>query len=187
MVDFGIGEMALAATVMSGITSAAGAAYTGMSQSAMYNYQAGVAQMNAEIAKRNAAYETALGEVQAQQQGMKTRATISQTRAIQGASGLDVNTGSGASVRESEFQLGGYDQQVIRAGAARRAYGFEVEASQDKAQAGAYRSAASNSEVSGMLGAFTSILGAGSSFGSKWMQGKALGLWGNSPDAFGGE
>ena len=176
MVDFGIGEMALAATVISGITSAAGAAYSGMSQAAAYNYQAGIAQMNAQIAKQNAAYETALGEVQAQQQGMKTRATISQTRAIQGASGLDVNTGSAASVRESEFQLGGYDQQVIRAGAARRAYGFEVEAVSDKAQANLDRMAADRSETAGMLKAFTSILGAGGSFASKWKQGQSTGM-----------
>jgi hypothetical protein len=184
MVDFGIGETALVMTLMSGAISAGGAAYSGMASAATYNYQAGVAQMNAQIAKQNAAYETALGEVQAQQQGMKTRATISQTRAVQGASGLDVNTGSAASVRSSEFQLGGYDQQVIRAGAARRAYGFEVEAVGDVAQANLDRMAARNSENAGMLKAFTSILGAGGSFASKWKQGQSTGI---VPDAFGGE
>src|SRR5712664_656746 len=176
MVDFGIGETALVMTLMSGAISAGSAAYGGMASAAAYNYQAGVAQMNAQIAKQNAAYEGALGEVQAQAQGMKTRAVISQTRATQGASGLDVNTGSAASVRESEFQLGGYDQQIIRSNAARRAYGFEVEAAGDIAQAGAYRAAGANSMTAGLLGAFTSILGGGGSFASKWQQGKSAGI-----------
>src|SRR5712664_1002145 len=149
--------ISLGLVVAAGVTGAAGSIFGGQASSAAYNYQAGVAQMNAQIAKQNAAYETALGEVQAQQQGMKTRATIAQTRATQGASGLDVNTGSAASVRESEFQLGGYDQQVIRAGAARRAYGFEVEATGDIAQANLDRMAARNAENAGMLKAFTSI------------------------------
>jgi hypothetical protein len=168
---------ALALTALGGITSAVGSIFGGQANAAMYNYQAGIAQMNAQIAKQNAAYEGALGEVQAQQQGMKTRSVISQTRANQGAGGLDVNTGTNAAVRTSELTLGQYDQAVIRSNAARRAYGFEVEASQDVAQAGAYRSAASTSQTAGLLGAFTSILGAGGSFASKWQQGKGAGLF----------
>jgi|SRR5882672_1277196 len=167
---------ALLLTAAAGVTNAVGSIFGGIANQGMYNYQAQVAQMNAEIAKRNAAYEGALGEVQAQQQGMKTRAVISQTRATQGASGLDVNTGSGAKVRESELQLGQYDQQIIRSNAARRAYGFEVEAAGDIAQAGAYRAAGANSMTAGLLGAFTSILGAGGSFASKWKQGQSTGM-----------
>ena len=167
---------ALALTALQGVTQAVGSIFGGMANQGMYNYQAQVAQMNAQIAKQNAAYEGALGEVQAQQQGMKTRAVISQTRATQGASGLDVNTGSSASVRSSELQLGQYDQAIIRSNAARRAYGFEVEAAGDIAQAGAYRAAGANSMTAGLLGAFTSILGAGGSFSSKWQQGKTSGM-----------
>ena len=168
--------ISLGLVVAAGVTGAAGSIFGGQASAAAYNYQAGIAQMNAQIAKQNAAYEGALGEVQAQAQGMKTRAVISQTRATQGASGLDVNTGSAASVRESEFQLGGYDQQIIRSNAARRAYGFEVEAAGDIAQAGAYRAAGENAMTAGLLGAFTSILGGGGSFASKWQQGKSAGI-----------
>jgi hypothetical protein len=176
MVDFGIGEIALASTILSGVAAAAGKMYSGAAASSMYNYQAGVAQMNAQIAKQNAAYEGALGETQAQQQGMKTRATISQTRANQGAGGLDVNSGTPAAVRTTELTLGQYDQAIIRSNAARRAYGFEVEAAGDVAQAEAYRMSAKTSETAGLLGAFTSILGAGGSFATKWQQGKTSGM-----------
>src|SRR5215471_3330383 len=125
-----ITAIGLGSTVMSGVVGAVGGVMGGQAQSNMYNYQAGIANLNATIAKQNAAYETALGEQQAQAQGMKTRATISQTRANQGAGGLDVNSGSNLQVRQSEAELGSYDMALIRNNAARRAYGQEVVATQ---------------------------------------------------------
>jgi hypothetical protein len=171
-----ISAIGLGSTVLGGITGAAGSIMGGNAKADYYNYQAGIAQLNAQIAKQNASYETALGEQQAQMSGMKTRATISQTRANQGAGGLDVNTGSNAAVRESELSVGQYDSALIRNNASRRAYGFEVEAVGDKAQANLDRMAASTSETSGLFDAASSILGAGSSFSSKWMQAKSAGL-----------
>ena len=160
----------LGATALGGITGAVGSIFGGQSQSAMYSYQAGIAAMNAKIAQQNAAYETAVGETRAQESGMKTRAVIGATRAQQGASGLDVNSGTNVSVRASEAELGSFDQALIRSDAARKAYGQEVVAAQETAQSQLDTMAASNSQTAGMLGAFTSILGAGSSFGSKFMQ-----------------
>jgi len=176
MVDFGIGEFALASTLLSGAVSAGGAAYSASAKSGAYSYQAGIAEMNAQIARQNAAYETALGEQKAQESGLKTRAQISQTRATQGASGLDVNSGSAAEVRKSEFVLGDYDQSVIRNNAARRAYGFEVESVSATAQASLDRYSASNSLTEGYIGAASSILGAGGSFASKWYGMRSVGV-----------
>jgi hypothetical protein len=172
MVDpISIGAMAtmsLGATAAGGITGAVGGLMKGSSESAMYGYQAGVAQLNAKIARQNAAYEVALGEQQAQTQGMKTRATISQTRANQGAGGLDVNSGSNVQVQSSEAELGSYDQALIRNNAARRAYGFEVKATEAEAQANLDTMAASTSRTAGYLDAFTSVLGSAASFGTKF-------------------
>lgn len=166
----------LGSTALGGITGAIGSIFGGDAQAAMYRYQAGIAQMNAQIARQNASYEMALGETQAQMEGMKTRAQISQTRASQGAGGLDVNTGTNASVRQSELELGQFDQSMIRSNAARRAYGDEVEAVQDTAQSQLDMYAAKTSQTSGFLGAFTSILGAGGSFSSKWIEAKQAGV-----------
>ena len=174
-------SLGLAATAAGGVTSAIGSIFGGQAQSSMYSYQAAVAQMNAEIARQNAAYELALGESQAQQQGMKTRGIISQTRANQGAGGLDVNTGTNAMVRQSELELGQFDQATIRSNAARRAYGDEVQAVQDTAQSQLDTMAASTSLTSGYLGAASSILGAGGSFASKWMQGQMYGAQASGP------
>jgi len=158
----------LGATALGGITSAVGSIFGGQSSAAMYNYQAGIAAMNAQIAKQTAAYDTAVGEVQAQQQGMKTRAQIGQTRAQQGASGLDVNSGSNVQVRASEAEIGAEDQALIRSNAAFNAYSAEVQAANDTAQGQVDTMAASNSQTAGLIGGFTSILGAAGSFGSKF-------------------
>jgi hypothetical protein len=175
-----LSTIALGSTVLGGVTGAAGSLFGGAASSNAYTYQAGIAQMNAQIARQNAAYETSLGEQQAQQSGMKTRAQISQTRAAQGAGGLDVNTGSNADVRKSELSLGDYDQAIIRNNATRRAYGFEVEAVSQDAQSNLDRYAASTSITSSYFGAASSILGAGSSFSSKWFSGMGAGLTGGA-------
>lgn len=179
MADFGIGEIALGASLLSGVVGAGGAIYGGMAQKSMYDYQANVAQMNAKIAQQNAAYEVAQGETQAQIQGMKTRATVGAIRAQQGASGLDINTGSSVEVRAGESEIGAFDQAVIRSNAQRRAYGFEVEAAGDVAQAALDREAGNTAELAGDIGGVSSLLGGIGSFGSKWLQGKSIGLWGS--------
>ncbi|HEX9613596.1 MAG TPA: hypothetical protein VGA05_08280 [Candidatus Bathyarchaeia archaeon] len=159
-----------------GITGAIGSIFGGEAKSEMYTYQAGIAAMNAKIAKQNADYETSLGEVQAQQLGMKTRAQIGETRAIQGASGLDLNSGSNLEVRVSEAELGVQDQAMIRSNAARRAYGQEIIAAQETAQSNLDMMAASNAKTEGFIGAASSILGAGGSVSSKWLQAGQMGV-----------
>lgn len=101
-------------------------------------YQAGVARINRDIAKQNASYSRDVGEVEAQQSGMKARADRGEMLATQGASGLSVAGGSATRVRESMVDIGQYNQALIRSSAARKAYGYEVEATQNEAQAGIY-------------------------------------------------
>ena len=52
-------------------------------------YQAGVADINKEIAKANAIYSRDVGEVEAQQAGMKAHSDMGEMIAQQGASGLE--------------------------------------------------------------------------------------------------
>lgn len=160
------------------ITGAIGSEYQGAAQSNMYGYQAGVAQINKQIAMQNADYERRVGEVKAQESGMKTGAVIAQTKTIQGASNLDVNRGSAADVRESEHAIGRQDQDIIRSNAARLAYGKEVEATQFESQSELYKMAQKTSKTAGHLGAISSILGGVSSVASKWTQAKSAGAFG---------
>lgn len=160
----------MGATVAGGLTSAMGSAYQGQAQSNMYTYQAGVADVNKKINLQNADYARATGEVEAQQSGMRTGAQIGTTKAVQGASGLDVNRGSNVQVRDSELAIGQENEGIIRSNAAKKAYGFDVEATQNEAQAGLYRMGADTSKTAAGYKVAGSLISTASSVASKWTQ-----------------
>jgi hypothetical protein len=153
-----------------GLTGALSSIMGGDSQSAMYGYKAGIAKQNAQIAKQNADYARKVGEVEAQRQGMETRFTVGKQKVAQAASGLDVDSGSAVDVRESTGDIGRQDQAVTRANAARKAYGFEVEAAEKEAEATMMEYAGKSSKKAGLLGAASSLLGGASSVSGKWLQ-----------------
>jgi len=133
--------------------------------------------VNKQIAQQNSEYARAAGESEAQAEGMKARAGIGETKAQQGAGGLDVNSGSNAQVRQSEEELGEYNQSVIRSNAAKKAYGYEVDAQNFQSQAALDQMASSTSKTSGFIGAVTSILGGAASVSGKWSQAKTAGVF----------
>lgn len=108
-------------------------------QSNIANYQAAVADMNQKIATSNANYSRDVGEVEAQQSGMKSRYDLGVMTANQASSGVSVSGGSATRVRESMIDIGYHDQATIRASAAMTAYGYDVEAVQYGAQADVQR------------------------------------------------
>lgn len=160
----------MAGSVAQGLLGAFGANVKGEADASAYQYQAGIARINEGIAKSNADYERHVGEIQAQQEGMKTAQDIGGTKATQAGSGVDVNKGSAAAVRDTQLEVGQYDQAMIRSNAARKAYGYEVEAVSEEAKARMAESASSNARTGGKLGALTSLISAGGSVASKWMQ-----------------
>lgn len=162
-----IGSMA--ATAIGSGVSAYGSMQSGAAKSNMYQYQAQVARINKQIQEQNEAYARDEGEVAAQQAGMKYRDVRARTMAAQSHSGIDVNRGTGVNVRESEVKVGQQEQAIIRADAAKRAYGFDLEAMQAEHQGVAYEYAAKDSKSAGTLGAISSLVSGAASVGSKWM------------------
>lgn len=175
----------MGATAGGGVLDAVGKLMKGGADASAYQYQAGVARINEQIAKGNADYERHVGEVQAQREGMKTAQDIGSTKAGQAGSGLDVSSGSGAAVRDTQLEVGQYDQALIRSNAARKAYGFEVEATSEEAKARMADSAASKSKTAGVLGALGSLISAGGSVAGKWIQYKPTFGGDNSDDPTG--
>jgi hypothetical protein len=152
----------------------------------MYKYQAGVAQVNAAIAKQDSAYATEAGGVEATNAGMRTRAEVGATRAGMAAGNVDITRGSGARVVSSETAIGQENEATIRANTAKRAYGFDVKGAADTAQAGAFDVAASTSKTSGILGAVSSVIGGAGNVAAKWAQyGQSFGT-GDPSDTGGG-
>jgi len=168
--------VSLGATAIGGGVGALGSLMGGQAQKNAYGYQAAVAQMNAKIANANAEHAVQVGEKEAQISGMQTRAQIGETKAIQSGTNLDVNKGSAVDVRASEADIGKDNEMTIRSNAAWTAYGYKVEAAKDTAQANLDMMAGENSQKSGLLGAFTSLLGGAGSVSGKWLEYQRQGI-----------
>ncbi len=165
-----IAAIGMAAGAAGGVIGGIGAKSQGDAQSNMYKYQAGVARVNATVAKQDADYAREAGEVEATNAGMRTRAEVGATRAGMAAGNVDINTGSGARVVKSEIEIGQQNEATLRANAAKRAYGFDVKAAGDTATAGAADVAATTSREAGDISAISTIIGGAGNVSSKWLQ-----------------
>lgn len=161
--------VALAGAGGGALLSAFGNYEGGLATKAQQNYQAQVASLNQTIAEQNANYARYAGEQEAQTEGMKVRSQIAETRATQGASGLDVGSGSAALVQKSEYDIGQQDIATIRSNAAKRAYGYQVAGVQYEAKSTLDKYKASQSKTAGDIAALGSLIGGAGSVSSKWM------------------
>jgi hypothetical protein len=98
--------MALVAGIAGAGISAYGSYESMEARSANAAYQARVAANNAKIAQQNAAMDIQSGEIQAANQGLKTRAAVGTIKAQEAAQGVDVNTGSFPHVRAAASEIG---------------------------------------------------------------------------------
>lgn len=170
--------ISMATTALGGGISALGQLQGGKASQAMYEYRAGVADVNRIIAEQNADYDLKVGEAQAQRVGMEGRYKVGQQVARASGSGIDVNVGSKARVIESVHEIAQHDQAVVRADAAKRAYDHRVQAMEHTAQGQLYRAAGAQSRTAGEYSALGSILGTAGSVASKWTDARMRGIFG---------
>lgn len=159
--------LAAAGVAGAGIT-AFGSYESGQANSKAEAYQAQVAANNAAIAQQNARLDIQAGETAATNKGLQTRSKVGSEKASQGASGIDVNTGSAADVRTGTEELGQLDALTIRSNAAKQAYGQMVTATSDTAQNELLTSESSQSAEAGEIGAAGSLLSGVSSVGRNY-------------------
>jgi hypothetical protein len=173
----GFGAVGLGATLAGGLLSAYGNEKQGQAQQSMYNYKAQVSHINSQINRQNAAWARAKGEKEAEQYGMKAAQQRGQIRAAQGASNIDVNSGSAKEVQRSQEKIKNMDMSSIRENAAKIAYDYETRAVMDENQAGLDVMAGGFAKKAGNMKALESIIGSVSTVSSKWQQGSSIGLW----------
>lgn len=149
----------IGATAASTAATAYGQVRAGRASSQAADYNAQIAQNNTQIAKQNATWAGQEGVQQASISEQKTRAGIGAITANQGASGVDIHSGSSAAVRASAKEVGALDAMTIRSNAARRAYGYETQGTSDTAQAQLDRFTAKNDTTAGNIGATSTVLG----------------------------
>lgn len=163
-------------TLLSGIVSGVGAASSSAASADAFNFKAGIAKLNADINKQNASWAINSGAIKASNYGLKAGQDIAETKVVQGASGLDVNSGSKEAVRDTQSAVAKYDQNLIRADAAHTAHGYETKAAADSMEAELDRVSANNANKTGKLGVLSSVIGTASSVASKWSQASTLGI-----------
>lgn len=174
-----LGGVGIFATAIGGLVQGIGAKMTAQAQAKQDQYQAQVAQINAQIDAQNADYARWVGEVQAEQVGMAGAQKLGMIRAAQGASNLDVNLGTQSAVQKSQQLVTAMDEWQVRQTAAKTAYDYTTKATMDMNQAGLYQMAAANASQAGNIALFSSILGTAGTVASKWSQGTQSGLFGS--------
>lgn len=158
----------MAASAGGGVLSAIGIGQESSAKASMYQYQSALAGVNEQFAKENADYARAAGEVEAQKSGMKEAFQVGTMRAGQASRGIDIDRGSAVDTVSSQQEVGSFDQALIRSDAARKAYGFEVEAVKSTLEGKMYSSAASQTEEAGKWKMAGSLIGTAGSVASKW-------------------
>lgn len=187
-----MGAASLAANGVSGLLGAMGAKSQADASAASFQYKAGIAQLNQQIAKQNQAYAINAGGIKAVNAGLHYGQTIADTKVKQGTSGLDVNSGSAVTIRDNQSDVARFDQGQIMADARRQEYGYEVEEHKQIAEESMDKAAASNAQDAGKLAVLSSIIGTAGSVASKWTQGNTIGMWSggakgsNATDGIGG-
>lgn len=114
----------------------------GKQQQAMYNYQAKVAEQNAEIAKRNADTERQTGIEEARLQRMKTLQAVGAQQTAMAANGMDVTQGTSLDIIEDTAAMGELDALQIQTNYEKKALAYEQ-------QAGNYTNQANMDAISG--------------------------------------
>lgn len=150
-------------TALSVGTSLAGGVMGAIGSEDNASVQAQIARNNANTAQWNANIASQQGEQQSTMKGMQTAQTVGKVKTGFGASGVDVNSGSPASVAAAVSSAGMTDQQTIKSDAARTAWGYETQSTN-------FDNQATVDKQQGDWGALSSLLGGASSSAKTWSQ-----------------
>jgi post-segregation antitoxin (ccd killing protein) len=148
----------------------------GTQQAQQASYQAQVARQNAKIAKMNASTALQTGLDNARTKGLETRDLIGKEKAAQGASGIDVTSGSSKMVRDSTYVLGKMDEMTIMKGAAQKGDAYMAQAMNYQAEAGLYDMKADAAETARNFAVASTLVGGAQSLSQKWGSYQSVGM-----------
>ena len=139
----------------------AGIAATGQYKQGQYN--AKVAKNNQVIQSQMASDAIRRGQMKQDEQRRKVAGQKGMARAAMGANGVDLSSSTPMGLIEDIAQYGEYDAQLIMSNAEREAYGFQIGAMNQGAQADLAKS-------SGNYGAASTLLASSGRVASDWAQ-----------------
>lgn len=146
-----------------GLLSVAGTVVSGISALAAGNYQKQVADMNAEIAKQNAARAEERGQIVQQETDNRTAAFLGEQTAAQSASGISLTSRSAIATRRTARELGRMDALNVRQAADIESYNYKVDAVNQKAQGQMAQQAGVGTLIGSFFKAGGSLIGGSSS------------------------
>lgn len=117
------------------IIMAVGTAYSMYTQNQQAHYAADVAKQNAKLDQQQAANAQAAGSYEADQARIRGRLLQGQQLAAFAANNVDNTTGSAADILGDTAMFTAQDMRQARTNAAMRAYGFQVDALNQKGSA----------------------------------------------------
>lgn len=142
--------------------SAIGSIAGGIAANKAAKYNAQVAANNAELSRRQAEDALEQGKAESQQYRLKAAAIRGRSAAAMAANGVDISSGSPLQVLGDQAATQELDALTIENNAKRRAWGFEVQASNFENEAALDKARGKNALAAGALGATSSLLtGAG--------------------------
>lgn len=156
-----IAALAPVASTLGTIAGVAGTALSAISQYQQAKYQQKLAERNAKIAEQNANRTLQDSQVAEQRQDAKNAALLGSQIASQGASGINLESGSALDIRDSSARLGRLDTLTTRNNAERQAYNYRVQASDFQAQGELAGMSASNALLSGFINTAGNLASAG--------------------------
>lgn len=141
----------------------------GMAQS---NYQAKVAQMNADIAKENADRASTKSEIDAQESDFQTKALLGEQEVAQAGSGVTLSGKSQILTRRAASAVGAGDRMKLLQGGQVERYNFLTQRANFKAEAQASKLSGMFSLVGGAAAAIGNVasMGSGASLSSSATQ-----------------
>lgn len=145
---------------MQGAIAIGGAALAVRSNNQAQEYQNEVDANNAKLARQQAADAMAQGDRESERSTWRTRAIEGQQRAAIAASGLDAEFGTPAEILGETALFGEMEQQQIRLDAARRAWGFNADATNTENQNRADRFGTKSRNTATILGGLSDAAGA---------------------------
>lgn len=159
-------------TVAATAVTMAGQGMSALQQASQYKYQARVAERNASLENEAARVEQENTRTEALAHYRRVAALKGQQRVTAAANGVGLEFGSAADVVDDTDMLAREDVTRIYEQGFQRSRGFEINASNERAQARAARAGAKNAIVSGIFDMGSTALGGATQY-SKLKAGRA--------------
>jgi murein L,D-transpeptidase YcbB/YkuD len=132
------------------------------------NYQAEIAEQNAQTAELYAKDAIKRGDTDAEVKQLQTRLQKSRMKTVLAGSGVLINQDSALDLVSDAAASGAYDALIIRSNAQREAFGFRKQGLNFLQSAELARMRGASAQAAGGTAAFGTLIGGAGSFADKW-------------------